>query len=181
VSRRATMEMQTQQFALATGSVGPHVGSALLAGAAAQAYTQGSRRITAECSWASPAGRPSVLVAAPGAAGACAGGGSRRASGAMVVPAGQAAGAAGGSRRVTTEQMVQQQLAGAPALGMRVLHFGRLVSEWAVEQISCLHNGLPACHCTPATALLPLHSCKPRTSQSALQWCCCCCYSCQQN
>lgn len=100
VSRRATVEMQTQQFALATGAVGASTGLGF----------NPSRRGTAEVVGAGvlhPAGS-SVLSVSGCGAGAVA---SRRVS-ATVGPAGQAISQQPGSRRVTAEQVVQQRLAG---------------------------------------------------------------------
>lgn len=92
VSRRVTLEMQAQQFALAVGGVST--------GAA------GSRRGTAEVMGS--AGQAAVLGVNSSSAAA-----SRRVSGAVFAgAAGQQQGLTAGSRRVTTEQLVQQQLAG---------------------------------------------------------------------
>jgi hypothetical protein len=112
VSRRATLEMQTQQFARATGAVGPSTGTATL-----PAQPGASRRGTVELG--GPAGQLHAAgQAVLGLAGTAAGSSvaaSRRVSTAV-------AGHAAGSRRVTAEQMVQQQLAGIIST---VLHCGR--------------------------------------------------------
>lgn len=106
-SRRATLEMQTQQFARATGAVGPSTGTATL-----PAQPGASRRGTVELG--GPAGQLHAAgQAVLGSAGTAAGSSvaaSRRVS--MTV-SGIVSGRTAGSRRVTAEQMVQQQLAGA--------------------------------------------------------------------
>jgi hypothetical protein len=131
VSRRATIEQQAQQFALATGTVGPSTGS-MPPGTAAGILAGNSRRATADAPRASgavgPAGTSSRRGTAelPGLAGhhtfpaagsaavlsgvaqSIGGFGSSPGSSRRVTGAGAA-----GSRRVTSEQVVQQRLAGA--------------------------------------------------------------------
>lgn len=107
VSRRATVELQTQQFALATGVVGTSNSTSSSGGtpAAAGGGAAASRRGTSELSF-------------PHAIGASVAGSSRRVSGAVgqlgVVPIG----GSGGSRRVTAEQVTQQRLQGVCSSGM---------------------------------------------------------------